>query len=1357
MKIERSQLIDDLRNFVLSGNGVIVGKPGIGKTHSILQLTKALKANSVPYLFISVEQLGNATQADVERVLKISTSISAALKEESLAEGQYGIIFFDGFDAIRNSDGRENLIRIIQECAINLSGKWNTIVSVRTYDAAKSERLLKIFPSSQLSSKKKSDSIPCRHYLIPDLTPEEVTGAESSIPGIARLYKAASNDLQSILRIPFYLWLVSRLVKGGQNIQQLSPVASEIELLGSFWNRFVHNTETRDQSESFLTSITRSMVADHSLTLRKESIYNEDKKDVWNALLSAEVLVQTSSSGQRVGFSHNILFDYAVCRLLLEDEPEKLIDFLTQDIARSLFLRPSLTYHFTRLWYDNRDSFWTSFWALLPNSDIKLRLFARLVPTLVLVTEAKNISDLEPLKLALDKKPDVAREAVVRTLQAFDLNKNCNGGPWLDFAQHLSEKIQPDFVWHICNTTNRYFDSATLAADQIEVCGKISRNLMNWLWDERKKKKSAWLDNLGANLIVPLVMKTSSTNVNESVRLLLPILELTNEPNFPIQYFYRLSDELHHFWKSNPDFVTKVYLTVFGHEESSKDVTSMGTPILPLTSNRRQDFDMCQYTLSKEFSEFLATSPLEAVTTGLQCTNAHVLTKEIGQRNRKAKQWDFSFVSKPAVLIEDGSYSWDAPGAVNREEAIKMALAVFTHLSKIASTSEKETSQILSLFADQARVAYLWRRLLKLGSSHPKVFRYHLFDLLLASPLALTFETGYEYGLFLKCAWPHLDKERRIALEGHLLKLRHLIEEEGDEKNKELSRILSQIPRSEIATAELGIIYDGVISKVGIQANVPPVRFSSSWGASDLADDDPSDEVFVEEDFSDDDSPAIAAQVRSKPELKSPSELQIANKAIGRFLSTPYESTQAASDSKEFYNAFVFLKEKLDGLDKNKADNITQSAWTSLGMAAERLSRVEYPLNSDEYRTIKNTVFDLWDYPVDPKFQRTEEEFSTPSWSPTPRNSGIQSILYLTRRDSDERFKTIITSGSSDRDPAIRFLTARLLPNSYKQMPEFFWDTLEARCKAETNVAVLAALAESLTRYIASSPSKGSELTAVLFGRLSSNLQQSDFSELVVEIVVWFAVAKENPWAVSTLSTIINSGKKFQEISSQTTIALLEYADVRAKGFPSHPERFLRAIDWLQKLVGAQATLLTELLPALKSPSPPADLKELLSDYYTPIDKIVARLYFSMDEDKRSRAKNDRDLTDEDRSDFYFSIKPLLETILGFATDPSQGLLFAPTAHHFMELLRCAQKFDPKGTLAMATKVVVSAEISGYTIDQMAIREVVKFTEAILADYRQDLRSSEDIQNLLNLLDAFVKNGWSDALKLVWRLDELFR
>src|SRR5207244_3176615 len=103
---------------------------------------------------------------------------------------------------------------------------------------------------------------------------------------------------------------------------------------------------------SVLTEVARAMVDARQLSLRLDALYSRDDDEVWTDLLSAEIVRPVGTSGQRVAFAHNILFDFAVSVLLIEDEPAQVAAFLAAEPARPVFLRPSINYYFTRLWFE---------------------------------------------------------------------------------------------------------------------------------------------------------------------------------------------------------------------------------------------------------------------------------------------------------------------------------------------------------------------------------------------------------------------------------------------------------------------------------------------------------------------------------------------------------------------------------------------------------------------------------------------------------------------------------------------------------------------------------------------------------------------------------------------------------------------------------------------------------------------------------------------------------------------------------------------------------------------------------------------------------------------------------------------
>ena len=57
----------------------------------------------------------------------------------------------------------------------------------------------------------------------------------------------------------------------------------------------------------------------------------------------------------------------------------------------------------------------------------------------------------------------------------------------------------------------------------------------------------------------------------------------------------------------------------------------------------------------------------------------------------------------------------------------------------------------------------------------------------------------------------------------------------------------------------------------------------------------------------------------------------------------------------------------------------------------------------------------------------------------------------------------------------------------------------------------------------------------------------------------------------------------------------------------------------------------------------------------------------------------------------------------------------------------------------------------------MGITETVKLAERVLADHKDVLRNRESANALGGILDPFVRAGWPEAVRLVFRLDEAIR
>ena len=144
MKINREELLNDLQHFASQGNGVIIGSPGVGKTYLLKELRQSLKSDETPHLLWRIDQLGDGRSETLQEELYYEGDLIEKLKSVPASREKY-ILLFDAFDAARNEQTRKRFLYLIQRAVHELKESWNVIVTVRTYDAKKSQELLDLF------------------------------------------------------------------------------------------------------------------------------------------------------------------------------------------------------------------------------------------------------------------------------------------------------------------------------------------------------------------------------------------------------------------------------------------------------------------------------------------------------------------------------------------------------------------------------------------------------------------------------------------------------------------------------------------------------------------------------------------------------------------------------------------------------------------------------------------------------------------------------------------------------------------------------------------------------------------------------------------------------------------------------------------------------------------------------------------------------------------------------------------------------------------------------------------------------------------------------------------------------------
>ena len=1350
MNIKREKLLNDLRDFAMRGNGVIIGSPGVGKTYLLKELYYSLESREIPELILPIDQLGDGTDETLRQELSYEGNLIEKLESAPVSEKK-AILIFDAFDAARNEQTRKNFLRLIQRAIHELKESWNVVVTVRTYDAKKSQELLDMFgnPDEEDIFEYQSNDIRCRHFTIPPFSEDEILQVLDQIKCPQRIYFEGSQDFKKILATPFNLWLLEKIIKTSRELPDFSQIHSEVQLFQMFWQRRIKDVS----KELILNRIAQQMVEERSLSVKQSDIYENleldkpQRKAALDHLLSDEILTEVSSTGQRIAFSHNILFDYAISVLLIEDEPQKFEEFITEDPSRPLFLRPSLTYFFTRLWYHNLGSFWRAFWHILPsNQSVHLRLVARLIPTSVIAIEARKIEQLTPLLQELQNRKPIAEEAITRLMQSLQNLQIKREIPWIHFHDQVSKHLHANFAWDLANLTTDILEKTT-DSNVKKVCGRIGRRLLKWVWKEREINEDDWINRFGGRWGVSLVAKTYHTDKDESRALLEKVLKLTEQENFPIGFLTWLTEHVDKLWKYHPDFVADIYRTVFGHIETSKEKRNMGGYVLQMTSFRAQDYSMCQYRLEKHFPKFLESEPIHATQAVIQSLNNIIFKEHIFQYSRKDMTIEpFDFHGKTANFVQDYSHIWDARSTSN--EPNEMADTLFRYISELADIEEKHSllDSLLDVFIDHVLAAFFWKRLLKTASKFPKIFAPRLFDLCIAKPVLLYLEVFYELGLFLENAAPEFTSEQLRQIEDSILALPTVAKdkENDDYLKMHRNRLLARIPKELLSTDEAKSIIKKMERENNVPENRPPVSIGpATW------------EPYTEEEYLKNHGVDTTTPKNQK--------LQRLSDSLEEFI-TEWRNKKPTHESAELILPKLEAVHKdLTGKTNTDNDELINTLWRKITECSAILGRISNDLDENSFDLCRSILLEGASHKLPDPDQENDENFDFPGYSSQVRHYAAEGLLRIFFYKHDLELISIIEKLADDKVPSVRMITAMHLSNLYNKEPDRFWEIINKRAEKESNFIVQECLYSALS-YVIRPTKENKEETARVMAKILEKTplpqQKMGTYDPFSFLIIGLTIIGQNEWALKKINDeFLKDPIKYSNLLSRLVKQVIKgYVDPKHIQNIDFQENLKRAITILNSIV-------TETIPEINVLSSTyreqrtEEVEKELRNTYSVLDQIITSLYFTFSHKDISETKSAEENEDKGIYILIFNeIYPLMQQIVNFAKDSENGLMFAPTAHYFMKLLTNFLSCDPEKVIILADGVAKSSERFGYNLDSIAVKDIVDFVELVLADYRHVVRDNYDcMESLLNLLDLFAKTGWTDALNLVWRLDEVFR
>jgi hypothetical protein len=1327
MKIPRNELMQHLQEFSLKGNGLIVGIPGIGKSHSLLELDRQLNRNKNPCIIIPLDKLNAESDNELSTELGLNDNFISFLLLKS-SETKKNVIIFDAYDAARNSRSQAYFLSLIRRIINKMGKKWSVIVSSRIYDAKKSISLQELFPLQKdevLNSNYTNSDIRCRHFLINELSDIEVQNAINSITDAPRLFEDLSNNLKNLLKIPFNIWLVETIVKTNQNRLELGKITSDIELLDLFWAYRIKHGSLSDCREVLLTSICRKMVDQHSLNVRKEEIFNNSAKETWNDLFSNQIL-EESENNQRILFSHNILFDYAVSVLILEDDADQLVHFIIQDPSRVLFLRPSFDYFFTRLFLTAPEQFWKIFWDVIYHpSSSNVRIF-QLIPITIIAKKTTDVNILLPLVAETEKNESLPNSVIEDLFLVINTLQVKSDYVWLKFLALLSSKNNKMISWQYAIMLKTIFDRVKLSEeiDKIKLVGEISRDFFTWIWTSRYGKDKVFFDRLGSNLGTYLIVNTYHTNIPESRKIIENILELLKtEKDFPIEYFIQISSNVENIFTYDPELGKKIYITFFGYREESSEVTHFGTPVLPLRSTRKQDYGLCTYQLNQKINKFLEVTPKIAAETIIICTNNWQLS-----RLDKKITSHFTFRSGKATYIKDYSYIWDDNSHYDDENELENRLFEYILTLENNEADLKILEDLLDVFRDTALIASFWRRLLKTASKKPKLYYNYVFELCISKPILTNDETHYAVSEFIEKSICLFDEKQILAIETAIVNL--AIEDVRCDNEVTLQeikrRLIARIPEKLLQTVD-GKKFKELQGSRNIKN---PNGFMKAGQIKTIS----TEEIL---------------ELQGINPLKSENQQFIKPfERVDEFISAWQNKKPSKEEIEKISNV---LKELSEAIQNNQITEpaLLKISWTKLAEGVSTVSRgIDNP--DDEIYTFSKNIMLIASKNRDPVYNpKYDDHFDSPAWSPAPRNSSAEGLCWLAALRKNPEIVSRIEELCFDKVPSVRYLAISRLYKISEADPKDFWRIIQSVAENERFPIIQDSICLNIQNFVKTDLANSKMILETLFLRSDS---QRTFPRRLISLIVAIAFVFDDSWGQEKLNSFIKNPIGYSEPLKNSTFEVVQLVKPEYLNSDKNIKIVERSLDWLKIAVTSSIKDISENKEFL---DPKSDGLPKIQNLYGVVNEIITRIYFSADIPNLGRNKQSK-ITDKSRENYYKSIKPLIIHLLNECEHYSLSIN-PHTAYYFVQLMNGLIEYDPKIILEMTTRMVKLSANTGYNLDPLGKDEIVKLCENIFSNYKSVLLEESSMNNMLYLLDTFIVAGWQEPLRLIWKLDEIYR
>lgn len=943
--------------------------------------------------------------------------------------------------------------------------------------------------------------------------------------------------------------------------------------------------------------------------------------------------------------------------------------------------------------------------------------------------------------------------------------------PWAEWADVLSVELRPETAYAVRQLLDRLFELAPTGTAERVALGAAGRRLLAFALDA--ERNDPWLVADAAKA----VSTTYDTDLLEADRLLRRLFTPERLAQYGAQELPRVAESITTLAARAPGLVRDLYVAAFSYEETSKDETQLvPSAVLPLRSNRKQDYEGGLYTLGQEYPVFLAVAPRHA-TAALIAVVEQYRRREHYAANVGPEQ-TFDVHGVEARVQADGSTMWDELASYRHDDELQMLDAFAARLTSLATgtapaapPSRRNTArqgssptgssatlpdtdaraqieEIIATVIFENPYAAIWRRLLEAGAAHPTAFRDLLAQLVWAEPLLIDAETTVAAGAFLTAMHPLLTPDERERVEYTIL---HLAPSERGSRARDIAatsaRLLGCLPETLLVTDKARSTLQALRVRNAVPENRPPAPLIAFRRG-------PAPGRTVEEEWLADKGVPVDAE---------PNRALLALVHTADEFATTHLNGRPTRD--QALGVFPMLQALKAGLaDGEAAADVRESAELALARACARIARGAPETCGGALGTFVTSALLDASHSHRPLPGRGDLIEGLNGWSPAPRIEAAEGLPELCRHAAcvNPEILAAVKRLSEDPAPAVRAQIYWRLTRLWDVDRDFVWEALERAAASESSLGVLqAALQGGLAPVQGVDPPRVARLTASIADRPPADEGSKELRDgcaaLFTSLAVWHAA----PLAAERMAQITRDPLTH---AAEARHVLHQLRGMLVMGDPGAPDAKRdaarrRSLDIVAEIVAHAAARFAALHAeaAGAHPAPPpepvmAHLRELASV----LDGAGSQLYFvAKDAAKRDDASP---AVDKDGPVPTPAQLARFHTETGSIIDALADVGLAHLAHHLLELLEILVPHDPPSVFLRIARVVRAARASNYQYDSLAQGLVVRLVQRYLAEYQDAIESSTERRGaFLDVLDIFVLAGWPEARQLSYRLEDVYR